>query len=94
MRLALFLLCEYYFHCYCVYYIVSTPYSAEDCATHNPDKQNYKYNGKEFDTTHGLNIDQAGKKMEDNEQRLRIKREAMARCKELGIDYNKIKYDY
>ena len=39
-------------------------------------------------------IDQAGKKMEDNEQRLRIKREAMARCKELGIDYNKIKYDY
>ena len=39
-------------------------------------------------------IDQAGKKMEDNEQRLRIKREAINRCKELGIDYNKIKYDY
>ena len=39
-------------------------------------------------------IDQAGKKMEDNEHRLRIKREAMTRCKELGIDYNKIMYDY
>ncbi len=50
-----FLLCEYYFLCYCVYSIVSTPYSAEDCATHNPDQQNHKYNGKEFDTTHGLN---------------------------------------
>ena len=51
----LFLLCEYYFLCYCVYSIVGTPYSAEDCATHNPDLQNHKYNGKEFDTMHGLN---------------------------------------
>jgi RHS repeat-associated protein len=55
VRLALFLLCEYYFLCYCVYYIVGTPYSAEDCATYNPDLQTHKYNGKEFDTTHGLN---------------------------------------
>jgi len=37
------------------YFIVGTPYSAEDCATHNPDLQTHKYNGKEFDTTHGLN---------------------------------------
>ena len=37
------------------YYPFGTPYSAEDCATHNPDQQNHKYNGKEFDTTHGLN---------------------------------------
>ena len=34
---------------------MALPYSAEDCATHNPDQQNHKYNGKEFDTTHGLN---------------------------------------
>ena len=33
------------------YYPFGTPYSAEDCATHNPDQQNHKYNGKEFDTT-------------------------------------------
>ena len=51
----LFLLCEYYFLCYSVYSIVGTPYSAEDCATYNPDQQTHKYNGKEFDTTHGLN---------------------------------------
>ncbi len=37
------------------YYPFGTPYSAEDFATHNPDQQNHKYNGKEFDTTHGLN---------------------------------------
>ena len=37
------------------YYPFGTPYSAEDCATHNPDQQDHKYNGKEFDTTHGLN---------------------------------------
>ncbi|MCR5692108.1 MAG: hypothetical protein K6G62_07805, partial [Eubacterium sp.] len=37
------------------YYPFGTPYSAEDCATHNPDQQNHKYNGKEFDTTHDLN---------------------------------------
>ena len=37
------------------YYPFGTPYSAEDCATHNPDQQNHKYNGKEFDSTHGLN---------------------------------------
>ncbi|MCR5069403.1 MAG: hypothetical protein K6A78_06370 [Prevotella sp.] len=35
--------------------MVGTPYSAEDCTTHNPDQQNHKYNGKEFDSTHGLN---------------------------------------
>ena len=34
---------------------MALPYSAEDCATHNPDKQNNKYNGKEFDTTLSLN---------------------------------------
>ena len=55
MRLALFLLCEYYFLCYSVYSIVGTPYSAEDCATYNPDLQTHKYNGKEYDTTHGMN---------------------------------------
>lgn len=37
------------------YYPFGTPYSAEDCATLNPDQQNHKYNGKEFDTMHGLN---------------------------------------
>ncbi len=37
------------------YYPFGTPYSAEDFAMHNPDQQNHKYNGKEFDTTHGLN---------------------------------------
>ena len=37
------------------YYPFGTPYSAEDCATHNPDQQTHKYNGKEFDTMHGLN---------------------------------------
>ncbi len=31
------------------------PYSAEDCATYNPNLHTHKYNGKEFDTTHGLN---------------------------------------
>ncbi|MBR6192323.1 MAG: hypothetical protein IKQ68_09225 [Prevotella sp.] len=37
------------------YYPFGTPYSAEDFATHNPDQQDRKYNGKEFDSTHGLN---------------------------------------
>ena len=37
------------------YYPFGTPYSAEDCATLNPGKQDRKYNGKEFDTMHGLN---------------------------------------
>ena len=37
------------------YYPFGTPYSAEDFATHNPDQQTHKYNGKEFDTMHGLN---------------------------------------
>ena len=37
------------------YYPFGTPYSAEDFATHNPDQQDRKYNGKEFDTMHGLN---------------------------------------
>ncbi|MBQ3805116.1 MAG: hypothetical protein II844_04835 [Prevotella sp.] len=37
------------------YYPFGTPYSAEDFATHNPDQQDRKYNGKEFDATHGLN---------------------------------------
>ncbi len=37
------------------YYPFGTPYSAEDCATLNPDQQTHKYNGKEFDTMHGLN---------------------------------------
>jgi len=42
------------------YYPFGTPYSAEDFATHNPDQQDRKYNGKEFDTTHGLNTSDYG----------------------------------
>ena len=42
------------------YYPFGTPYSAEDFATHNPDQQDRKYNGKEFDSTHGLNTSDYG----------------------------------
>ena len=36
------------------YYPFGTPFAAEAGNT-NPDQQNHKYNGKEFDTMHGLN---------------------------------------
>lgn len=36
------------------YYSFGTPYSAEDAATLSPTLQKRKYNGKEFDSMHGL----------------------------------------
>ena len=41
------------------YYPFGTPF-AEEAGNTNPDLQNHKYNGKEFDTMHGLNTNDYG----------------------------------